>query len=98
MTGVDPELRGAECGGQPSATHFLRKTLPKVATEMALCVLTYNFEGDTGTLPQLRLLSSILTNGLLTRSRQNLAPGRPSVRPASVRQPLKVVRTHPSMP
>ena len=25
------------------ATHFLRKTLPKVATEMALCVLTYNF-------------------------------------------------------
>jgi transposase len=25
------------------ATHFLCKTLPKVATEMALCVLTYNF-------------------------------------------------------
>jgi hypothetical protein len=24
------------------ATHFLMKTLPKVATEMALCVLTYN--------------------------------------------------------
>jgi len=24
------------------ATHFLGKTLPKVATEMALCVLTYN--------------------------------------------------------
>src|SRR5262249_21278868 len=24
------------------ATHFLTKTLPKVATEMALCVLTYN--------------------------------------------------------
>jgi hypothetical protein len=24
------------------ATHFLCKTLPKVATEMALCVLTYN--------------------------------------------------------
>ena len=23
-----------------SATHFLMKTLPKVATEMALCVLT----------------------------------------------------------
>ena len=23
------------------ATHFLTKTLPKVATEMALCVLTY---------------------------------------------------------
>ncbi len=25
-----------------SATHFLFKTLPKVATEMALCVLGYN--------------------------------------------------------
>jgi len=25
------------------ATHFLCKTLPKVATEMALCVLTCNF-------------------------------------------------------
>ena len=25
-----------------AATHFLCKTLPKVATEMALCVLTYN--------------------------------------------------------
>jgi len=25
------------------ATHFLTKTLPKVATEMSLCVLTYNF-------------------------------------------------------
>ena len=25
------------------ATHFLSRTLPKVATEMALCVLTYNF-------------------------------------------------------
>jgi transposase len=25
------------------ATHFLMKTLPKVATEMALCVLSYNF-------------------------------------------------------
>jgi transposase len=24
------------------ATHFLMKTLPKVASEMALCVLTYN--------------------------------------------------------
>jgi hypothetical protein len=24
------------------ATHFLAKTLPKVDTEMALCVLTYN--------------------------------------------------------
>ena len=24
------------------ATHFLMKTLPKVAAEMALCVLTYN--------------------------------------------------------
>ena len=24
------------------ATHFLMKTLPKVATEMALCVLAYN--------------------------------------------------------
>jgi len=24
------------------ATHFLMKTLPKVATEMVLCVLTYN--------------------------------------------------------
>ena len=24
------------------ATHFLTKTLPKVATEIALCVLTYN--------------------------------------------------------
>jgi transposase len=24
------------------ATHFLTKTLPKVATEMALCVLIYN--------------------------------------------------------
>ena len=24
------------------ATHFLMKTLPKAATEMALCVLTYN--------------------------------------------------------
>jgi hypothetical protein len=24
------------------ATHFLCKTLPKVATEMAICVLTYN--------------------------------------------------------
>jgi transposase len=24
------------------ATHFLCKTLPKVASEMALCVLTYN--------------------------------------------------------
>ena len=24
------------------ATHFLMKTLPKVATEIALCVLTYN--------------------------------------------------------
>jgi len=24
------------------ATHFLTKTLPKVATEMALCVLTHN--------------------------------------------------------
>ena len=24
------------------ATHFLTKTLPKVATEMSLCVLTYN--------------------------------------------------------
>jgi len=24
------------------ATHFLCKTLPKVATEMALCMLTYN--------------------------------------------------------
>ena len=24
------------------AAHFLTKTLPKVATEMALCVLTYN--------------------------------------------------------
>jgi transposase len=24
------------------ATHFLMKCLPKVATEMALCVLTYN--------------------------------------------------------
>lgn len=24
------------------ATHFLCKTLPKVATEMALCVLGYN--------------------------------------------------------
>ena len=24
------------------ATHFLTKTLPKVATEMALCVLGYN--------------------------------------------------------
>ena len=24
------------------ATHFLTNTLPKVATEMALCVLTYN--------------------------------------------------------
>ena len=24
------------------ATHFLCKTLPKTATEMALCVLTYN--------------------------------------------------------
>jgi hypothetical protein len=24
------------------ATHFLMKTLPNVATEMALCVLTYN--------------------------------------------------------
>jgi len=24
------------------ATHFLCKTLPKVATEMALCVLSYN--------------------------------------------------------
>jgi len=24
------------------ATHILMKTLPKVATEMALCVLTYN--------------------------------------------------------
>jgi len=24
------------------ATHFLMSTLPKVATEMALCVLTYN--------------------------------------------------------
>jgi hypothetical protein len=26
----------------PSRANFLRKTLPKVATEMALCVLTYN--------------------------------------------------------
>ena len=25
------------------ATHLLMKTLPKVATEMALCVLGYNF-------------------------------------------------------
>jgi hypothetical protein len=25
-----------------SATHFVTKTLPKVATKMALCVLTYN--------------------------------------------------------
>jgi transposase len=25
------------------ATHFLCKTLPKVATEMALCVLIYSF-------------------------------------------------------
>jgi len=24
------------------AAHFLTKTLPKVATEMAICVLTYN--------------------------------------------------------
>ena len=24
------------------ATHVLMKTLPKVATEMAICVLTYN--------------------------------------------------------
>jgi len=29
------------------ATHFLTKTLPKVATEMALCVLTYKFDTCT---------------------------------------------------
>jgi len=28
------------------ATHFLTKTLPKVATEMALCVLTYEAVED----------------------------------------------------
>ena len=26
------------------ATHFLMKTLPKVASEMALCVLAYNMK------------------------------------------------------
>jgi transposase len=37
------------------ATHFLMKTLPKVATEMALCVLTYNL---TRVMKSLALRSS----------------------------------------
>jgi len=36
---ASPPLLGKEPGG---ATHFLTKTLPKVAAEMALSVLAYN--------------------------------------------------------
>ncbi len=37
-----PIVRSAADFRSLGATHFLTKTLPKVATEMALCVLAYN--------------------------------------------------------
>ena len=52
---------------------------------MALCVLTYNFEGDTGTLPQLRLLLSILASGLLRKLTAESV--KVSLTPALRRQP-----------
>ncbi len=42
------------------ATHFLMKTLPKVATEMALSVLAYNLT---------RVLNIVGTRALLTAIR-----------------------------
>jgi hypothetical protein len=53
---------------------------------MALCVLTYNFDGDTGTLPQLRLLSSILASGLL---RKLTAESKPSSGTSTLRNASK---------
>jgi len=38
----DPETRPAASKARMGATHFLTKTLPKVAAEMALSVLAYN--------------------------------------------------------
>ena len=40
-------------------THFLCKTLPKVATEMALCVLTYNLARIINLLGVTPLLEAI---------------------------------------
>jgi transposase len=41
------------------ATHFLCKTLPKVATEMALCVLDYNLTRVLNTIGVKPLLAAI---------------------------------------
>ena len=41
------------------ATHFLCKTLPKVATEMALCVLTYNLTRVLNILGVQKLMAAI---------------------------------------
>jgi hypothetical protein len=39
---ADPPAQGVNIAGRMTATHFLTKTLPKVAAEMALSVLAYN--------------------------------------------------------
>ena len=41
------------------ATHFLYKTLPKVATEMALCVLTYNFTRELNIFSVEKMMDAI---------------------------------------
>jgi hypothetical protein len=40
--GLPSPLHRSAWGGLAGATHFLMKTLPRVATEMALHVLAYN--------------------------------------------------------
>ena len=41
------------------ATHFLCKTLPKVATEMALSVLTYNITRVINIIGVARMLEAV---------------------------------------
>ena len=41
------------------ATYFLKKTLPKVANEMALCVLTYNFTRELNIIGVEKLMEAI---------------------------------------
>ena len=68
------------------ATHFLCRTLPKVASEMALCVLGYNLTRVLNIVGMKPLLAAVRVEG--GRRRRSLARRTaPTMRPGASRSP-----------
>ena len=62
------------------ATHFLMKTLPKVASEMALCVLAYNLTrvmNIVGIKPLMAAIAAVAAGVLQRRYEASAMPRTP---------------------